>query len=103
MRTKEDFDNKMKELKDKFDKQVNILKHLGFKGEVLLTGEVLMIVSHNKNSSSLIRKAFKLAKKAGDGMLNEFRFKEKSVFCHITSGVIIKKSVLRKQAEKMVA
>lgn len=60
-------------MKERFEKVTNFLKHLGFKGEVCVKSGLVIIGSFDRNSSSMIRKAFKMAKNSDSGTLTEVR------------------------------
>lgn len=87
-------------LKEKFDKQIDILKKLNpqFEGEVLLKSGVLIIGAFDKYSASVIRAAFKKARNVNGGTLTEVRGKEGASFVWVSDKLLLSKKEVRKLA-----
>ena len=59
--------------KDRFLNAIATLKSIGFQGEVTVAPNLILINAFDKPSASLIRKALKKAKSAGDCQISETR------------------------------
>jgi hypothetical protein len=68
------------QIKARFEKYCNLLKDLGFNGKVFVSAGMVMIVSLDKPSASMIRKGFKKSRNVGTGEVVECRFGAQSVF-----------------------
>ena len=58
---------------NRFLKAIATLKAIGFHGEVTVAQNLILICAFDKPSASLIRKALKKAKSAGDCQISETR------------------------------
>jgi hypothetical protein len=85
------------ELKARFEKYCNLLKDLGFHGRVSVSDGMLMIVSLDKPSASMIRKGFKKARNVDTGEVVECRFGAQSVFVWVDNPAS-QKADIRKNA-----
>lgn len=68
------------QMQARFHKLVSYLRNFGFNGEVFLKAGTLIIGARDKNSASMIRKAFKAARNTGNGVLTEVRSRNGAAF-----------------------
>lgn len=89
----------LSQMEARFHKLVSYLRNFGFNGEVLLKTGILIIGARDKNSASMIRKAFKAARNTGDGVLTEVRSSNGAAFVWLDeSHISLSKQEVRKLA-----
>jgi len=93
----------IEDTENRFNKVCGFLKSLGFKGEVLVKAGLVMVVAHDKFSSSLIRGSMKKINLRSDGQMIECRFTSVSVFAWVSSDVQLSRKEIRAQAEPLAA
>jgi hypothetical protein len=86
------------QLAARFEKQISILRQLGFQGEVLVKAGLVIIGAFDKNSAAMIRKAFKKARNASDGALTEVRSETGAAFVWVSNENAMSKAEVRELA-----
>jgi len=96
---------KLKEFETRFKIVTNGLKALGFRGDVFLSGGLVMFGCKDKYQASFIRKAMKQIKNADKYTFIENRFKTGSaVFTIVIDECFaVKKKDIRKRALEFIA
>ena len=96
---------KIKEFENRFNSATDKLKALGFKGDVMIAGGLVMFGCHDKYQASFIRQAVKHVRNADELTLIENRFKNgSSVFSIILNGCFaVNKKEVRRVATNYLA
>lgn len=85
----------------RFVECINKLKALDFKGNVNVSGGLVIIGTHDAFSGDLIRKGFKKANTAGGEMLR-FKFDNQAVFVWVDDAISMPRSQARRQTQEFL-